>query len=177
MIVPHDPADGPSPAQQRQHAAGGNNLVSVYVRALEGDAEALATLGVRSPDEITVIDGRMAAPRHLYLIHPDGQAERFTAGGDDEGRQWIESKLGQAFRVPPGQCGVQAYAVIYSAAPGDVRPNGPAQKAAALGATPYGPVVLIPTGQPDPSPTHQRLDEALNGSAAARAALGLTARW
>jgi len=149
----------------------------VYVRALKGDAEALATLGVRSPDEITVIDGRMAAPRHLYLIHPDGQAERFTAGSDDEGRRWIEGKLGQAYRFSPHECGVQAYAVIYSAAPTDQRPNGPAQKAAALGATPCGPVVLIPTGQPDPSPTHQRLDEALNGSAAARAELGLTAGW
>ncbi len=63
MIVPHDPEDGPSPAQQRQHTAGGNNLVNVYARALEGDAEALAHLGVRRPDQITVIDGRAAAPR------------------------------------------------------------------------------------------------------------------
>ncbi len=177
VIVPHDPEDGPSPAQQRQNMASGNNLVSVYARALEGDAEALATLGISGPDEITVIDAREAAPLHLYLMQPDGHTERQTVGGNDEAHEWIDGKLGEAYRVPPEECGVQAYAVIYSAAPGDVRPNGAAQKALDLQTPVYGPVVFAPTGQADPSPAHQRLSEALSGNAAARAELGITANW
>ena len=86
--------------------------------------------------------------------------------------------MGEAYRVPPNACAVQSYAVIYSAAPSDVRLNHAAQRAVGIAATFRGPVVLAPTGQPDPSPAHQRLDEALSsGNPAARAELGLTADW
>ncbi len=177
VLVPHDPADGPSPTEQRRHAAAPDNLVNLYARALEGDADALAKLGVSSPDEITIIDARAAAPLHLYLMQPDGHTERYAVGGNDEAHKWIDGKLGEAYSVPTSACGVQAYAVIYSAAPGDVRPNHKAQKALNLKTLVYGPVVLAPTGQPDPSPTHQRLDEALSGNAAARAERVITANW
>ncbi len=177
VIVPHDPEDGPSPAQQRQRAASPDNMVNLYARALEGDVEALKSLGVDRPDQITMIDARFLAPHHIYLIHPDGHTERRAVGSNEEGQTWIDSKLGEAYRVPEAVCGVCAYAVIYSAAPGDVRPNIPAQKALALSCTVCGPVVLVSTGEPDPSPIHQRLDEALSGDAAARTELGLTADW
>ncbi|CAM3946122.1 hypothetical protein DEFR109230_17635 [Deinococcus frigens] len=179
MLVPHDPADGPSPspAQQRRHAAAPDNLVNLYARALEGNADALAKLGVSSPEQITVIDAREAAPLHLYLMQPDGHTERYAVGGNDKAHRWIDGKLGEAYSVPTNACSVQAYAVIYSAAPIDQRPNRVAQKALGLKTLRYGPVVLAPTGQADPSPTHQRLDEALSGNAAARAELGIIADW
>lgn len=177
VIVPHDPEDGPSPAQQRQRAASPDSLLGLYARALEGDAQALGALGVSSPEQITVVDARFSAPHHLYLIHPDGQTERRTVNSYEEGQQWIDGHLGEAYRVPPRACGVKAYAVIYSAAPRDVRPNQPAQKAVGLTLTVCGPVVLVSTGEADPSPLHQRLDEALSGNAAARAELGLSADW
>lgn len=177
VIVPHDPEDGPTPAQQRQHAADPDNLVNLYARALEGDTEALGSLGISSPEQITVIDARFLVPHHIYLIHPDGQTERRTVNSNDEGQTWIDSELGEAYRVPQRMCGVCAYAVIYSAAPRDMRSNLPAQKAVGLTMAVYGPVVLVSTGEPDPSPAHQRLDEALSGDCAARAELGLTADW
>ncbi|MDV6376501.1 hypothetical protein, partial [Deinococcus arenicola] len=169
--------DGLSPAEQRRNAAAPDNLLNLYARALEGDTDALTLLGVSSPDEITIIDARDAAPLHLYLIQPDGHTERHTVGGNDEAHKWIDGKLGEAYRVPPDECGVQTYAVIYSAAPSDVRPNRIAQKALNLKTLIHGPVVLAPTGQADPSPTHRRLSEALSGDAAARAELGITADW
>lgn len=177
VIVPHDPEDGPSPAQQRQRAASPDSLLNLYARALEGDAQALQTLGISSPEQITVVDARPLAPHHLYLIHPDGQTERRTVGSYAEGQQWIDGHLGEAHRIPQRACGVRAYAVIYSAAPRDVRPNRPAQRAVGFTLTVCGPVVLVSTGEPDPSPLHQRLDEALSGNAAARTELGLTAEW
>lgn len=177
VLVPHDPADGPSPAEQRRHAASPDNMLSLYARALEGDADALAKLGVSSRDEITIIDAREAAPVYLYLMQPDGHTERHEVDGNDEAHRWIDGKLGEAYRVPPSACSVQAYTVIYSAAPGDTRPNRAAQKAVGLAAIFHGPVVLAPTGQADPSPAHQRLSEALSGNAAARAELGITANW
>ena len=177
VIVPHDPEDGPSPADQRRHAADPDNLMNLYARALEGDADALATLGVSGPEQITVIDARLTAQSHLYLMHPDGHTERHAVGGNDEAHRWIDGKLGEAYRVPPSGCGVHSYAVIYSAAPSDQRLNRAAQKAVGIAATFRGPVVLVPTGQADPSPAHQRLDEALSGDAVARAELGITADW
>lgn len=177
VIVPYNPEDGPSPAQQRRNSTSPDNMVNLYARALEGDPEALETLGVSSPDEIMVIDSRTEAVHRLYLIHPDGQMERMSVSSTEEGHQWIHGKLGEAYRLPDEQCSVSAYAVIFSASPSDQRLNLPAQKAAGLKRTLRGPVVLVPTGQRDPSPTHQRLDEALSGDPQARADLGITAHW
>lgn len=131
VLVPHDPTDGPSPAEQRRHAAAPDNMLNLYARALEGDADALALLGVSSSDEITIIDAREAAPVYLYLMQPDGHTERHEVDGNDEAHSWIDGKLGEAYRVPPSACSVQAYAVIYSAAPGDTRPNRAAQRLSA----------------------------------------------
>lgn len=178
VIVPHDPEEGPSPAQQRVNSASPDNMVNLFARALEGDQEALNKLGVSSPDEIMVIDSRPEVTEVLYLIHPDGRAERRSVGDAQEGREWIESRLGRdAYRVPDERLGLTAYAVIYSARPADKRPNLPAQKALGLRAALHGPVVLAPTGEHDPSLLHQRLDEALSGDVQARADLGITANW
>lgn len=178
VIVPHDPEDGPTPAQQRNQGVSPDGLLNLYSRALEGDPAALSELGVRSADDIMIFDARPEVLEILYLIHPDGRMERQAIDGADEGRAWVESKLGgEAYRVPPEHVRVSAYAVIYGAHPSDHRANAAASRALGLPFTIHGPVVLAPTGRADPSPFHQRLDEALCGDEAARAQLGLTAHW
>lgn len=178
VVVPHAPEDGPCPAQRRRTSASPDNLVNLYARALEGDAQALKTLGVSDPEQITVIDARPEREHWIYLIHPDGRTERTALASTEAAHRWIDDQLGEAYRLPEQLCGVSAYAVIYSVCPGDRRPNLPAQKALGLKRPLRGPVVLAPTGQPDPSLAHQRLDEALSGrSGEARAELGLFARW
>lgn len=177
VIIPHDPADGPSPAEERQRAASPDNLVNLYARALEGDAAALKALGVSRPEDITVIDARPPVHHFLYALHPDGRTERRDLEPIEEGRRWIAQRLGVGQRLPPHTQQVTAYAVISSVAPCDPRPNAVARAALGLSVTPCGPVVLIPTGTVDPSQVHQRLDEALNGAEEACRKLGLMLDW
>ncbi|GGO37090.1 DUF3846 domain-containing protein [Deinococcus humi] len=177
VIVPHDPADGPSPAKQRQQATSPDSLVHLYARALEGDPAALTALGVNRPEDIAVIDARPQMRHFLYALYPDGRTERRDLEPLEEGRRWIAERLGVGQRLPPHTQQVSAYAVISSVAPRDPRPNSVAHAALGLSVTPCGPVVLIPTGTADPSPIHQRLDEALNGGKEACEALGLLLDW
>lgn len=177
-VIPHDPEDGPTPAQRRAGTA--DSLAATFARALEGDPVALRLLGVQRPEDITVIDATQDVTQHLYAVHPDGRVERCPATGDPaDWHAWIDARLGPAVRLPGAAFVLTAYALLYSERPHDPRPNRPAGQAVGLHPTRQlrGPVVLVPTGAADPSTTHQCLDEALHGDPAAGADLGLRADW
>ena len=179
VVVPHDPQDGPPPAQQRARASHPYSLLNLYARALEGDAKALGCLGAARAEDVCVIDARPAPTLTLYLIYPTGRIERYAPPHPEAGRAWIAGHLGEAHCLPHSAQVVTAYSAVFSVAPCERRPNQPAH--AALGVqAPWqvpGPVVLLPTGVIDPSAAHQRLDEALSGNEQACAALGLSPDW
>lgn len=176
IVVPHDPEDPPLEARRRNSREHDD----LYSRALQGDAEALAALGLTRPEQIVVIDARPTPTLYLYLIHPDGRTERFDPDySHAAGRAWVAAHLGHAYRVDPGSHDVRAYTGLYSARPTNPRPNVPAQVALGLRWTRplLGPVILVPTGERDGTVLHERLDRALNGDAQAPQEIGLTLTW
>ena len=124
------------------------------LRALAGDAQALAALGVTSPDQIFVIDTR-PEPR-AYLIHPDGRVERYEPNDRAASRAWIEQQFGHAYRMHPEAHVVRAYTGLYAAQPKDPTPNVPVSIAPGVWGMRHalGPVVLMPTGEEDQTLLH-----------------------
>lgn len=175
LIVPHNPQDPPLAAQRRNARAHDH----VFALALAGDKEALAALGLQSPDQIAVIDTRPEPRVYLYLIHPDGRTERYEPNDRAASRAWVEERLGHAYRMHPSAHMVRAYAGLYAAQPKDPTPNVPASIGLGVWGMRHalGPVVLMPTGQPDETLLHDRLHRALNGDPEAQQETGLTPTW
>lgn len=179
-IVPHDPEDGPSPAEVRGMQARGETLLDVWLRALDNDPAALKQLGLTSAEQITVIDASVTPKKYLYLLHPDGLVERHASQNPEQDYEWVYRKLGPAYRFPRELFSVRAFEVLYAQATDHTTaPHNPGVSKA-LGfdrAARLGTVILYPTGQADPSAEHERLSRALQGDEDMLQELGLKLAW